>query len=81
MALADTPVGVSMICPAPVSTGMSSEGIDASRVATQALAAIEDGTFAVIPHDWRSAVIAGATRLASGQRPEPPRPDRAVWCH
>lgn len=74
MALADTPIGVSMICPALVSTGMSSEGIDPSDVAAEALATIEDGTFAVIPQQWQQAVVTSATRLASGQRPEAPAP-------
>lgn len=74
MALADTPVGVSMICPALVATGMSNQGIDPAEVAEQALATIEDSTFAVIPPEWQHAVVTGATRLASGQRPQPPAP-------
>lgn len=77
MVLADTPVGVSMICPALVATGMSSQGVDPSEVAAQALATIEDETFAVLPPEWRRAVVTAANRLASGQRPEPPHPDTA----
>lgn len=77
MALADTPIGVSMICPALVSTGMSSEGTDPSEVAAQALATIDDGTFAALPAQWQDVVIAAATRLTSGQNPEPPHPDAA----
>lgn len=72
MALADTPIGVSMICPALVSTGMSNEGTNPCDVAAAALATIEDGTFALIPHEWQHAVVTGATRLASGQRPQAP---------
>lgn len=77
MALADTPIGVSMICPALVSTGMSSDGVDPSEVAAQALAAIEDGTFAVIPPEWQHTVVTAATRLAAGHPPTPPRLDTA----
>ena len=74
MALADTPIGVSMICPALVSTGMSPHGADPSEVAAQALATIENGTFAVIPPDWQHAPVTAAIRLARGQRPEAPIP-------
>ncbi|AOS63808.1 SDR family NAD(P)-dependent oxidoreductase [Actinoalloteichus hymeniacidonis] len=74
LALADTPIGVSVICPALVSTGMSDAGVAASEVARQALTTIEDGTFAVLPAEWRQSVVAGATRLAAGQRPVAPTP-------
>lgn len=74
MALVDTPIGVSMICPALVSTGMSSDGVDPSEIAAEALATIEDGTLAVIPSQWQQAVVTAATRLVSGQRPETPAP-------
>lgn len=77
MVLADTPINVSMVCPALVSTGMSSQGVVPSEVAAQALATIEAGTFAVLPAEWRRAVVTAATRLASGQRPKPPHPDTA----
>lgn len=72
MALADTPVNVSMICPASVATGMSDAGIDAEHVARQALATIEDDTFAVVPAEWRNAVVNGAARFASGHQPRSP---------
>jgi NADP-dependent 3-hydroxy acid dehydrogenase YdfG len=74
MALADTPVEVSMVCPALVATGMSSQGTDPSEVAEQALATINDGTFTVIPREWQHAVVAGATRLAHGHQPIAPAP-------
>lgn len=77
MALADTHVTVSVVCPALVSTGMSSDGVDPSHVAAQALATIDDGTFAVIPADWQDAVVTRAARLASGQRPQAPAPTSA----
>lgn len=77
MALADTHVTVSVVCPALVSTGMSSDGVDPSHVAAQALATIDDGTFAVIPDEWQNAVVTRAVRLASGQRPQAPAPTSA----
>jgi NAD(P)-dependent dehydrogenase (short-subunit alcohol dehydrogenase family) len=72
LALADTPIGVSMICPALVSTGMSTDGIDPAEVAAQALATIERGIFAAVPPDWQRTVITAAARRAAGQRPESP---------
>ncbi len=74
MSLAGTPVGVSMICPALVATGMSAEGADPRDIADQALRTVEDGRFAVLPDEWQRAVVAGARRLAAGSRPEPPDP-------
>lgn len=74
MALSGTPVGVSVVCPALVSTGMSAEGADASHVAERALNTIVDGTFAVVDEQWQDTVVAGARRLASGQHPVPPAP-------
>jgi NADP-dependent 3-hydroxy acid dehydrogenase YdfG len=74
MVLDGTPVRVSMICPALVRTGMSSEGIDPALVAADALRAIDDGLFAVVPSPWRAAVVAQAERVVSGSRPAPPAP-------
>ena len=74
MALDGTPVGVSMICPALVRTGMSSDGIDPALVAGDALQAIDDGVFAVVPSQWQSAVVTQAERIVSGNRPAPPTP-------
>ncbi|QUH04391.1 SDR family NAD(P)-dependent oxidoreductase [Saccharopolyspora erythraea] len=75
MALAGTPVRVSMICPALVSTGMSSEGADPADVAREALGTLDDdGVFSVVPAEWRTAVVEQAERLASGRTPKPPTP-------
>lgn len=74
MALAGTPVRVSMICPALVRTGMSAEGVDPALVAEEALRAIDDGVFALVPPEWRSAVITQAERAVSGREPAPPVP-------
>jgi NADP-dependent 3-hydroxy acid dehydrogenase YdfG len=75
MAMADTPVGVSMICPALVSTGMSAEGVAPAVVADDALRAVDDGTFAVVPADWRAAVVAQVDQIVTGRQPTPPAPD------
>ena len=77
MALTDTPIGVSMICPALVSTGMSSEGVDPADVAAQALATIDDGTFAVIPPEWQDAVVTAATASPPDNVPGYPHPPSA----
>jgi len=74
MALADTPVRISMICPALVSTGMSPEGVEPSLVADNALQAVDDGVFAVVPSEWQAAVVAQAEQVASGHQPTPPAP-------
>lgn len=72
MALADTPVSVSMICPALVATGMSAEGEDPAEVAERALRTIGDDVFAVVPEDWQQTVIAQTTNLVTGRQPRPP---------
>jgi NAD(P)-dependent dehydrogenase (short-subunit alcohol dehydrogenase family) len=74
MALADTPVGVSMICPALVATGMSPEGVAPSLVADEALRAVDNGVFAVVPSDWHDAVVKQVTEVVAGHPPTPPAP-------
>ncbi|TDD39552.1 SDR family oxidoreductase [Saccharopolyspora elongata] len=77
MALAGTPVRVTMICPALVATGMSPEGIEPDLVAHEALRAVDDGVFAVVPSEWQAAVVAQVEQIASGHRPTPPAPRSA----
>jgi len=74
MALADTPVRVSMICPALVATAMSPEGVDPAVVADQALQSVEDGVFAVVPSAWKAAVVAQVEQVSSGLLPTSPAP-------
>lgn len=74
MALDGTPVRVGMTCPALVRTGMSPEGVDPALVAADALRTVDDGVFAVVPPQWRAAVVTQAERLVAGDRPEPPAP-------
>ena len=72
MALADTAVGVTVICPAFVSTGMSSEGVDPSEVAELALQAVDEGVFAVVPSEWQAAVVEQRALIVNGRQPSPP---------
>ncbi|HUG83750.1 MAG TPA: SDR family NAD(P)-dependent oxidoreductase [Euzebya sp.] len=74
MALADSPVDVTVLCPALVRTGMSSEGSDPMDVAAMALDACRRGVFAIIPDEWRDAVSDRAASLASGELPAVPHP-------
>lgn len=74
MALAGTPVTISMICPALVATGMSSAGVAPETVAAQALDAIDAGVFAVVPPEWRAAVLRQVDEVAFGRAPTPPAP-------
>ncbi len=74
MALAGTPVTISMICPALVATGMSSDGVAPESVAAQALDALDAGIFAVVPAEWRAAVVREVDEVASGCVPTPPAP-------
>lgn len=77
LALADTPIGVTMICPALVRTGMSADGEDPADVAAAALAAVEAGMFAVVPGEWRGEVRRRAQRLVAGAQPAKPVPDQS----
>jgi NADP-dependent 3-hydroxy acid dehydrogenase YdfG len=74
LALADTPVGVTMLCPALVRSAMSPTGVDPADVADEALHAVQEGRFAVVPEAWRAAVLQRAENLVSGQPPTPPTP-------
>jgi NAD(P)-dependent dehydrogenase (short-subunit alcohol dehydrogenase family) len=74
LALAGTPVGVTVLCPALVRTAMSPVGDDPADVAERALAAVHAGRFAVVPDLWRAAVRQRAEHLVSGRPPVPPAP-------
>jgi hypothetical protein len=65
---------VTVLCPALVRTAMSPVGSDPADVADEALAAVEEGRFVVVPDEWRAAVVQRAERLATGQAPLPPAP-------
>ena len=52
-----------------VRTGMSPEGVDPALVAGDAPRAIDDGVFAVVPSQWRAAVVAQSERMVSGNGP------------
>lgn len=74
MLLADTLVDVTLLCPALVRTGMSSEGADPAVVAATALRACRAGRFAIVDEEWVAAVAGRGAALAAGDLPLPPRP-------
>ena len=69
LALADTQVGVTVLCPALVRTGMSPVGDEPADVAEEALTAVHQGRFAVVPTAWRQAILQRAEHLTSGLPP------------
>ena len=73
-ALGDTLVGVTMLCPALVRSAMSPTGVEPADVADEALHAVQEERFAVVPEAWRAAVLQRAENLVSGQPPTPPTP-------
>ena len=77
LALRDTPVSVTLLCPALVRSGMSETGEDPDVVAAQALAAAEEGRFLVVPPEWEAALVSRAERLVTGTPPELPAPGSA----
>jgi NAD(P)-dependent dehydrogenase (short-subunit alcohol dehydrogenase family) len=74
LALQETPVTVTLACPALVRTAMSEVGADPDDVAAEALAAADDGRFLVMPAEWTPAVLGRAARLVSGRAPQAPTP-------
>jgi 1-deoxy-11beta-hydroxypentalenate dehydrogenase len=74
LALAGSQVGVTVLCPALVRTAMSPVGVDPADLADEALAAVEQGRFVVMPQEWRRSVLDRAEHLTSGRAPTPPTP-------
>lgn len=72
LALTDTEVTVTLLCPALVRTGMSEVGEDADEVAAAAIEAAEAGRFLVTPDEWHAAVTRRAEDLVHGARPRLP---------
>ncbi|MEV4073832.1 SDR family oxidoreductase [Nonomuraea fuscirosea] len=72
LSLAGTPIGVTLLCPALVRSGMSPEGEDPADVAADALAAVRAGRFTVVPDGWDGEIERRARWLASGAQPTPP---------
>lgn len=72
--LAGSNIGVTVLCPALVRTGMSDDGTDPADVVNEALAAADDQRFAVLPPEWHDAVLKRATDLTTGARPQVPGP-------
>ena len=76
--LSDTPVTVSVLCPALVRSAMSEIGDDPRDVAATALAATRAGRFLVMPDEWRTSVQARTQHLIAGEAPNIPAPEEAT---
>jgi NADP-dependent 3-hydroxy acid dehydrogenase YdfG len=74
LSLADSSVSVTVLCPALVRTAMSPQGEDPLEIASEALAAVDAGRFAVVAAQWHAAVLGRADILVSGARPVLPTP-------
>lgn len=74
LALRDTRLSVTLLCPALVRSGMSETGEEPGDVAGQVLAAAEEGRFLVVPPEWEPAVVTRAKRLVTGAAPQLPAP-------
>jgi NAD(P)-dependent dehydrogenase (short-subunit alcohol dehydrogenase family) len=74
MALRDTDITVTLLCPALVRSGMSDAGDDPADIAKAALAASRAGRFLVLPEEWADAVRLRAVHLLNGEEPLPPEP-------
>jgi NAD(P)-dependent dehydrogenase (short-subunit alcohol dehydrogenase family) len=74
LALAQSRVQVTLLCPALVRSGMSEVGIEPEVVAEEALDAVARHVFAVVPAEWRHAVRDRGDRLSDGWLPSPPIP-------
>jgi NAD(P)-dependent dehydrogenase (short-subunit alcohol dehydrogenase family) len=77
LALEDSPVSVTLLCPALVRTAMSPDGADPADIAKQAVAGAREGRFLVVPGEWTRPIVARAERLASGKQPTVPTPELA----
>lgn len=69
LALADSPIHITVLCPALVRSGMSEVGDDPLHVADEALAALKDRRFIAAPAQWHQAIRERAERLALGLAP------------
>ena len=74
LALEDTNVSVTVVCPSLVRTGMSPTGADPREVATQAVNALTQGRFLVVDDDWAPAITRRTQELLSGATPTIPTP-------
>ena len=74
LALANTNVSVTLLCPALVRSGMSEVGEDPEEVASAALDAAAAGAFLVVPDEWRRAMTVRTDALLAGHVPDVPAP-------
>lgn len=74
LALANSQVSVTLLCPALVRTAMSPTGADPADVAEQALIGVREGRFLVVPDEWTNAILERSERLITGAEPTIPAP-------
>lgn len=74
LSIAGSRVGITVLCPALVRSGMSEMGEDPLDVADAALHGVADGRFLVLPDEWREAVRHRGEGLAAGEPPRLPEP-------
>ena len=74
LALQESSVAVTLVCPALVRTGMSPHGEEPADVAATALAAARAGRFLAVPDEWTGAIRQRADHLVGGLPPVPPTP-------
>jgi NAD(P)-dependent dehydrogenase (short-subunit alcohol dehydrogenase family) len=74
LALADSNISVTLMCPALVRTAMSPVGDDPDDVARLAITALRSGQFLVAPEEWSKAIARRGARLVDGGSPEVPTP-------
>lgn len=74
IALADSNISVTLLCPALVQTAMSPVGDDPDDVARLALTALRSGQFLVAPDEWNNAIAERGARLVDGSCPQVPTP-------
>ena len=72
-ALAGSHVGITMLCPALVRSGMSPEGDDPLDVADAALAGVDARRFLVMPSEWGNSLAERAINLRAGEHPSEPQ--------
>ncbi len=72
VALQDTGVSVTVLCPGLVRSAMSDVGVDPAQVATEGLAAVRAGRFLVAPREWSIAIRQRTENLLDGDPPSCP---------
>lgn len=76
LSLSGTAVGVTMLCPALVRSGMSRAGLDPDVVAVEVIRGLDAGRFSVVPVEWSPSIRNRGERLSLGLQPLLPAPSQ-----